>query len=82
MRTIAIILAVFLIPAASFAAEQSPAGTPSKLAAMLAAKDDNGKPIITPEERAYFDGLNDNLKELLNQAVQIEVITRPEHLAI
>jgi hypothetical protein len=82
VRTIAIILGVFLIPAASFAAEQSPAGPTSKLAAMLAAKDEHGKPIITPEQRTYFDGLNDNLKELLNQAVQKEVITRPEHLAI
>jgi hypothetical protein len=82
LRTILIILGVFLIPAASFAAEQSPAGPTSKLAAMLAAKDEHGKPIITPEQRTYFDGLNDNLKELLNQAVQKEVITRPEHLAV
>ena len=31
---------------------------------MLAAKDANGKPIITPEQQAYFDGLNDNLRAL------------------
>ena len=81
MRTIAIVLGVFLISAATFAADQSSAGANSKLAAMLAAKDANGKPIISPEEQAYFNGLNDNLRALLNDLVQKEVITRPEHLA-
>ena len=82
MRTIAIALSVFLIAAGSFAAGQTSAGATSKLAAMLAAKNEQGQPIITPEERAYFDGLNDNLKELLNQAAQKEWITRPEHLSV
>jgi ElaB/YqjD/DUF883 family membrane-anchored ribosome-binding protein len=84
VRTIAIALALslFLIRAAGFAADQSSSGATSKLDALLAAKDEHGKPIITPEERAYFDGLNDNLKELLNQAVQKEWISRPEHLAM
>ncbi len=36
---------------------------------MLAAKDESGKPIITPEQQTYFNGLNDNLKEMLNRAV-------------
>jgi Cytochrome c3 len=82
VRAIAIILALFLISPASFAADQNSAEATSKLTAMLDAKDAHGKPIITPEERAYFDGLNDNLKQLLNQAVQKETITRPEHLAV
>jgi predicted CXXCH cytochrome family protein len=82
LRTILIIVGVLLIPAVAFAAEQTSAGKAPKLAAMLDAKDEHGKPIITPEERAYFDGLNDNLKELLNQAAQKETITRPEHLAM
>ena len=82
MRTIQIIVGVLLISAAAFAAEQAAVTTAPKLAAMLAAKDEHGKAIITSEERAYFDGLNDNLKELLNQAVQKEAITRPEHLGI
>jgi hypothetical protein len=79
---VAIALTLFLISAATFAAEQSSAGATSKLDAMLVAKDEHGKPIITAEERAYYDGLNDNLKELLNQAVQKEWISRPEHLAM
>jgi hypothetical protein len=82
LRTIQIIVGVLLISAAAFAAEQAAVTTAPKLAAMLAAKDEHGKAIITSEERAYFDGLNDNLKELLNQAVQKEAITRPEHLGI
>jgi hypothetical protein len=82
MRTVAIIVSLFLIPAASFAANQNSAEATSKLTAMLDAKDEHGKPIITPEERAYYDGLNDNLKTLLNQAVQKEWITRPEHLSV
>jgi len=82
VRAIAIILAFFLIPVAAFAAEQDPTGASSKLAAMLAAKDANGKPIVSLEEQTYFNGLNDNLRALLNDLVQKEVITRPEHLAI
>ena len=76
LRTILIILGVALIPSAVLAAEQKPAKAAPKLAAMLAAKDKTGKPIITQEERTYYNGLNDNLKELLNQAVQKEVITK------
>ena len=82
MKPITIILGVCLISCVSFAADQSPAGANSKLAAMLAAKDATGKPIITPEQEAYFNGLNDNLRALLNELVQKDVITRPEHLAI
>src|SRR5215831_11512124 len=83
MRTMAIALGAVLIPAGIFAADQAPAaGTNSKLSAMLEAKDANGKRIITPEEQAYFNGLNDNLRAQLNDLVQKEVITRPEHLAI
>jgi hypothetical protein len=82
MRAVAIIAGLFLIPAASFAADQNSAEATSKLTAMLDAKDEHGKPIITSEERAYYDGLNDNLKALLNQAVQKEWITRPEHLSV
>jgi predicted CXXCH cytochrome family protein len=81
MRTIAIALGAFLIPAAAFAAEPGSAEPSPKLAAMLAAKDANGKPIVSPEEQAYFNGLNDNLRALLSELVQKEVITRPEHLA-
>ena len=50
MRTITIVLGAFLIPAASFAADQAAAGTSSKLSAMLAAKDAKGQPIVTLEE--------------------------------
>jgi Doubled CXXCH motif (Paired_CXXCH_1) len=81
MRTVAIVLGALLIPAAAFAAAQSSPVANSKLAGMLAAKDANGKPIISVEEQAYFNGLNDNLRALLNELVQKEVITRPEHLA-
>src|SRR5262245_37513687 len=81
MRAIAIVLSAFFISGAIFAADQSSAGANSKLAAMFAAKDANGKPIITPEEQIYVSSLNDNLLALLNELVQKEVITRPEHLA-
>ena len=49
---------------------------------MLSAKDENGKQIITAEQRTYFDGLNDNLKALLNTAAEKETISRAEHLSI
>jgi hypothetical protein len=82
MKTIAIALGAFLISAAAFAAEPGSVGPNPKLSAMLEAKDANGKPIVSPEEQAYFNGLNDNLRALINDLVQKEVITRPEHLAI
>ena len=81
MKTMSILIGVLLIAAGGFAAEPSFAPSP-KLAALLSAKDEKGNAIITPTERAYFDGLNDNLKELLNQAVQKEQVTRAEHLAV
>jgi hypothetical protein len=82
MRSIAIALGAFLISAAAFAAEPTPAGESPKLAAMLAAKDANGKPIVSWEDQAYFDSLNNNLRALLSDLVQKEVITRPQHLAV
>src|SRR6187551_3841808 len=81
MKAIVIVLSAVLLSAGIFAADQVPARANSKLTAMLAAKDANGKPIISPEEQAYFSGLNDNLRALLDDLVQKEVITRPEHLA-
>jgi doubled CXXCH motif protein len=82
VRTIAIALSLVLLPVASFAADQNSAEASSKLTAMFDGKDEQGKPIITAEQRTYYDGLNDNLKALLTQAVQKEWITRPEHLAV
>lgn len=81
MRTIAIIIGGLLIADAALAVEQSSAKPDPKLVQMLAAKDEGGKAIISAEQQSYFNGLNDNLKELLNRAVQKETITRPEHLA-
>lgn len=82
MRTIAIVLGALVLASASFAADQTAPGSNSKLAGMLAAKDAAGKPIVTAEEQAYYAGLNDNLRAQLNDLVQKEVITRPEHLAV
>lgn len=81
MKTQVLVLSAFLFSTAAFAADPSAPTQNPKLTEMLAAKDESGKPIIGPDEQAYFAGLNDNLKELLNQAVQKENITRPEHLA-
>jgi predicted CXXCH cytochrome family protein len=82
MRTILIItIGGLLFSGTVFAVDQNATKPNPKLAEMLAAKDEKGKAIITPEEETYFNGLNDNLRELLNQAVQKETITRPEHLA-
>lgn len=82
MKTATLTIATFLICAVANSAEQSTTAPTPKLAEMLAAKDANGKSIITPEEQAYYNGLNDRLRELLNQAVQKETISRPEHLSI
>ena len=82
MKTLPIALLSLLFAAAAPGAEQKAVPPNPKLAEMLSAKDKDGKPIITPEEHAYYDSLNDHLRELLNQAVEKEFITRPEHLAM
>ncbi|HSP44375.1 MAG TPA: hypothetical protein VLO30_00130, partial [Chthoniobacterales bacterium] len=81
MKTTVLVLGAVLFSTVAFAADQSAATQNPKLTEMLAAKDESGKSIVGPDEQAYFTGLNDNLKELLNRAVQKENITRPEHLA-
>jgi predicted CXXCH cytochrome family protein len=82
MKTLPIFAAVALLAAIASGADQTATELSPKLAAMLDAKDEQGKPIITPEQRNYFEGLNDNLKELLNHAAEKETISRAEHLAI
>jgi len=76
MRTRLLIVFGVLFSAAAFAAEPTSTKPDPKLAEMLSAKDDKGKPIMTPEQQAYYDGLNDNLRELLNQAVK----KKPSHV--
>ena len=82
MKTASILASIVLLSEMSFAAEQTASNPSPKLAAMLAAKDDKGQAIITAEQRAYFDGLNDNLREMLNRATENETISRAEHLSI
>jgi len=78
----ALIAATFLICAVANSADQGAVAPVPKLAEMLSAKDTNGNPIVSAEAQTYFNGLNDRLKELLNQAVEKETVSRPEHLAI
>jgi hypothetical protein len=80
VKTVVVLLIVSLYPLAAFAAEQLPAGTNPKLAVLLDAKDESGKPIINPEQRAYFVSLNDHLRDLLNDAVEKQIITSAVHL--
>src|SRR6266513_6415064 len=65
---------------AAVAADEKTGVIPEKVAGLFAAQGKDGKPVITPEQRTYFDGLNDHLKALLIKTVEAEVITRPEHL--
>jgi len=82
MKTTAFLASLVLVSTIAFAAETSGTKPSPKLAALLEAKDEKGNPIITPEQRAYYDGLNDNLREMLNRAVEKETISRGEHLSI
>jgi hypothetical protein len=65
---------------AATAADEKPPALSPKLAALLAAQGDDGKPVISAEQRAYFDSLNDHLKGLLGKATEIEIVTRADHL--
>jgi predicted CXXCH cytochrome family protein len=82
VRALAILTGCLSVAVVALAAEQNAVMPSPKLNALLAAKDANGQPVITPEQQAYFAGLNDHLRDLLNQAVQKEAITRPEHLGM
>ena len=82
MKTGLIVAGILLFSASVFAQSQTGTAASPKLAAIFDAKDEQGKAIITPEQRSYFEGLNDNLKELLNRAVEKETISRAEHLSV
>ncbi len=82
MKMLTTFAAVALLSTIAYAAGQTETKISPKLAAMLDAKDEQGKPIVTLEQRNYFEGLNDNLKELLNHAAEKETISRAEHLSI
>ena len=81
MRIFSLILCQLLcIFAAAVAADEKPLATSAKLTGLLAATGPEGKPVLSPEDLAYFDGLNDHLKTLLIKAVDAETITRADHL--
>lgn len=81
MKAFPLVLLGFAFSAVAQVAVRGAVAPDPKLAEMLAAKDEAGQPIITPEEQIYYAGLNDRLRELLNTAVQKETVTRAEHLA-
>lgn len=68
------------VVATALAADEKPVAIPEKLAALLAAQGEDGKPVITTEQRAYFDGLNDHLKALLGNVAETEMVSRADHL--
>ena len=80
MNARALLLGTLLTCAVAALTNGATAPSP-KLAEMLSAKEKDGTPIVTPEEQTYFNGLNDRLKDMLNQAVQDQHISGPEHLA-
>ena len=83
MRAIAIAVGAFLDLGCNFCSRSNcPLEQIQNWPRCLRPKTRTAKPIISPEEQAYFSGLNDNLRALLDDLVQKEVITRPEHLAI
>jgi hypothetical protein len=82
MKTVSILGGLVVFSTIAFGADQNAANVSPKLSAMLSAKDEKGKEIITPEERTYFESLNDNLRAMLSAAVEKETISRAEHLSI
>jgi predicted CXXCH cytochrome family protein len=69
------LVCIFVVSAAAADKSLSP-----KLAGLLAAGGDDGKPVITPEQRTYLDGLNDHITGLLSNATETEIISRADHL--
>src|SRR5207244_989547 len=59
LMTLCIVLSQLVCAfAAAIAAEDKPVALGQKLTALLAAQGKDGKPVISPEQRTYFDGLN------------------------
>jgi len=79
VKALSLVLAQLCFCAAALAAAEKPAPS-QKLSDLLTTKGGDGKPVVSPEQRAYFDGLNDRLRDLLNSAADAEIITRPDHL--
>ena len=82
MKTVSVLAGLALFSTITFGADQSAVKVSPKLSAMLSAKDEKGKEIITPEQRDYFESLNDNLRAMLSAAVEKETISHAEHLSI
>jgi predicted CXXCH cytochrome family protein len=55
--------------------------TPSEeLNALLSAPGDDGEPLISPQEREYFDQLPARAKELFDEAIENELLSEASHL--
>ncbi len=86
LRYLVILSCVFLIGAPSAGANPAeppaltPYEVPQPLAKMLGAKAKDGSPILSEQERAYFDKLSSHAKKLTAQAVEDEWISSADHL--
>jgi len=57
--------------------------TPSDdLLELMAATDDDGQPIVTEKQRAYFDALPAHAQKLFDEALEYEVMTEADHLSV
>jgi predicted CXXCH cytochrome family protein len=84
MRALALaVLVVTMTTTAAAAIEptEESAFVPSEqLLELLDAKNDEGEPMISAQERAYFDELPRRAKELFETALESELMTEGEHL--
>lgn len=81
MRNFSLILCQLVwIFATAVAADEKSLPASAKLTSLLAARTPDGKSVLSAEQRAYFDGLNDHLKSLLIKTLDAEIITRADHL--
>ena len=75
---IVLLLALAVAPGGSRADEQF---TPSEeLSALLSAPGDGDEPLISPQEREYFDGLPARAKELFDNGIENELLSETSHL--
>jgi predicted CXXCH cytochrome family protein len=78
------LVAVLCLLALAVGAPASPAEEPFKpsqrLSSLLAASRAGGQPLLSAEERDYFDGLPARAKELFEQAIANELLSEASHL--
>lgn len=74
------LLSLLAVGLASSSTDQAEPRVPQELSRLLSARGPNGEPLISPDEREYFDALPTRATELLGNAASDGLISEASHL--